>query len=37
MWHFVAGQEMETMVKPNIGRWGSVGQAGASFLGNWDE
>jgi hypothetical protein len=36
MWHFADGQEMEKMVKPNIGRWGSVGQAGATFLENWD-
>jgi hypothetical protein len=36
MWHFVDGQEMEKMVKPDIGRWGSVGQAGATFLENWD-
>jgi hypothetical protein len=36
MWHFVNRQEMEKMVKPNIGHWRSVGQAGATFLENWD-
>ncbi len=32
MWHFVAGQEMEKMVKPTFGHWGSVGQTGETFL-----
>jgi hypothetical protein len=37
MWHLVAGDLIDFLVKPNIGRWGSVGDAAVSFLENWDE
>jgi hypothetical protein len=36
MWTFIAGTKYEKLVKPNIGRWGSVGDCAKTLLENWD-
>jgi hypothetical protein len=37
MWRLVSGKEFQTMPKPNIGRWGSVGDAGDNLLERWED
>jgi hypothetical protein len=37
MWRLISGKAFQTMPKPNIGRWGSVGDAGDNLLERWDD
>jgi hypothetical protein len=37
MWGLVSGNDYKTMPKPNIGRWGSVGDAADNLLERWED